>query len=272
MKCSELMSTPAFVLVSFMLIGATQAQADSTTLRLVTTTTTDNSGLISYMLPAFEATSGYKVKVIATGSGRALKHLANGDVDIALTHAPQLESELVSNGQAINHRPVMYNDFILVGPARDPARASASSGIANAFNAIATSECLFLSRGDESGTHLRELFLWKSAGVEARGDWYQQAGQGMGRTLQIADELDAYTLVDRGTWLAFSDKLTLRLIYQGSDRLFNRYSVLSANSALFPETNRLGAEALTEWITSEPAKRLIRAFSINGRQLFIPLL
>lgn len=238
----------------------------------MTTTTTDNSGLIAHLMPHFEADSGFKVRVIATGSGRALRHLANGDVDIAFTHAPGLEAELLAHGQAINHRRVMYNDFILVGPLRDPAGVLSRNNIVAAFDAVATTEQLFLSRGDQSGTHIRELELWQAAGIRADGEWYRETGQGMGRTLQMASELDAYTLVDRGTWLAYSARLRLTIVFQGSERLLNRYSVLSANPALHPGTNADGARALTEWLTSAPAKRLIREFVIDGQQLFVPLL
>jgi len=239
---------------------------------MVTTTTTENSGLIHYLIDAFESHHDFEVSVIATGSGRALRHLANGDVDIALTHAPSLESELLASGQAINHQAVMYNDFIVVGPARDPARAGINNGIVGVFRALAASEHLFISRADESGTHLRESALWAMAGQKPQGRWYRQSGQGMGKTLQIADELDPYVLVDRGTWLAYSKKLRLRLIYQGGDHLFNRYSVLSANPALHPDTNQLGARSFTTWLTSSPAKQLMRNFAIDGHQLFTPLL
>ncbi len=248
------------------------AEPEPAELRLGTTTTTDNSGLIAHLLPAFETDSGYRVRAIATGSGRALKLLANGDVDIVLTHAPPLEAELLANGQAVNPRAIMYNDFILVGPQRDPASAADSIDVLAALRAIATSEQRFISRADRSGTDLREQALWAAAGIEPRGEWYREAGQGMGKTLQIAAELDAYTLVDRGTWLAYAQSLPLRIVVQGSELLFNRYSVLSANPTLHPHTNQAGARRLTEWLTSEAAKRRIREFTINGQQLFVPLL
>lgn len=264
-----------FRLLAALVLLLTQAASAATTatvIRFATTTTTDNSGLIGILVPAFEADSNFTVHTIAGGSGRALSLLAQGDVDIALTHAPQREAELVRQGLALNHASVMYNDFVLVGPARDPARAGKVLEVTAAFAAIAHGGHLFVSRADDSGTHDRELALWRASGVSARGDWYREAGQSMGKTLEIANELDAYTLVDRGTWLAFSDRLELQVIFQGSDRLFNRYSVISANPALHPDVNTGGAAALSAWLRSPQAKQLIRQFVIRGQQLFVPLL
>jgi tungstate transport system substrate-binding protein len=253
------------------LLVARQAQAEPSVLRLGTTTTTDNSGLTSHLLPRFETDSGDQVLVITAGSGRVLQLLENGDIDIALTHAPTLEADLLARGRAVNHQPVMFNDFVLVGPPRDPAQVAASEDILSAMRAIARTERVFISRGDQSGTHLRELELWRAADIQPRGQWYREAGQGMGKTLQIAAELDAYTLVDRGSWLAYANKFNLSLLFHGSELLFNRYSVLSANPALYPDTNIAAAKRLSAWLNSDGAKRLIGEFTIDGHQLFMPL-
>jgi len=255
-----------------LLLVAVAAADESRELRLVTTTTTDNSGLIAYLVPAFEAEHGYEVKVIAVGTGRALELLARGDVDIALTHSRQLEVELVTAGRAVDHHPVMYNDFVIVGPPADPAGLAAAHDIDTVFHALARGLAPFLSRGDRSGTHVRERELWAAIGVEPTGSWYRETGQGMGRTLQMAGELDAYTMSDRGTWLAYHARVPLALLFQGSDKLFNQYSVLSANPALHPHMNVAGARALNAWLRSPEAKQLIGDFRIDGQPLFVPVL
>ena len=259
------------VLLALLVVTA-PAAADTRELRLVTTTTTDNSGLIAYLVPAFEAEHGYDVKVIAVGTGRALELLARGDVDIALTHSRQLELEFVAAGRAVEHHPVMFNDFVIVGPPTDPAGIAKARDIESVFRALARGLAPFLSRGDRSGTHVRERELWAAIDVEPAGGWYRETGQGMGRTLQMAGELDAYTLSDRGTWLAFHARLPLALLFQGSDKLFNQYSVLSANPALHPHMNAAGAQALNAWLRSPRAKQLIRDFRIDGQSLFVPVL
>jgi len=262
----------ALLLLAAVFLVAAPVAADTRELRLVTTTTTDNSGLIAYLVPVFEAEHGYDVKVIAVGTGRALELLARGDVDIALTHSREMEVEAVSAGRAVDHHPVMYNDFVVVGPPTDPAGIGAAHDIDTVFRALARGLAPFLSRGDRSGTHVRERELWAAIGVDPAGSWYRETGQGMGRTLQMAGELDAYTLTDRGTWLAYHARLPLALLFQGSEKLFNQYSVLSANPALHPHMNVAGARALNAWLRSPQAKQLIRDFRIDGQALFVPVL
>jgi tungstate transport system substrate-binding protein len=261
----------ALLSLSLVAIAGRAAAADDQTLRLITTTTTENSGLMAYLIPVFERESGFRVQVIAVGTGRALKLLARGDADVALTHARHLEQRLIDAGSAVGHLPVMQNDFILVGPAADPAGAAASAGIVGAFAAIAQTRSLFVSRGDQSGTHVREQQLWNEAGVEPGDDWYRLAGQGMGKTLLIAGELGAYALIDRGTWLAYRGKSPLGLIFEGGEFVLNEYSVLSANPVRYPEANSRGARAFTAWIRSQHAKQLIREFVVDGQPLFVPV-
>ena len=246
--------------------------ADQGTLRLATTSTTDNSGLVQHLIPVFERDSGYRVQVITVGSGRALRLLENGDVDVALTHAHALEQSLVTNGRAIDHFPVMYNDFILVGPHADPAAARTSTNIQQAFRRIAGGNTPFFSRGDQSGTHLREWKVWREISIEPDPSWYRETGQGMGQTLQIASELGGYTLTDRATWLAYRHVAPLALLHQGDEALLNPYSVLSANPDASDGINAAGAKAFSQWLRSVRGKKLIGDFRIEAQQAFIPAL
>lgn len=243
---------------------------EAQTIRLATTTSTDNSGLLAQLLPPFEELSGQKVHVIAVGTGKALRLAREGDVDIVLVHARQAEDALVADGFGINRRDVMYNDFVIVGPESDPAGIKGTGDAAAALGKIASSEAVFVSRGDDSGTHKREKQLWALAGQTPQGAWYREAGQGMGRVLQMASELDAYTLTDRGTWLAYRDKLPLKILVEGDDRLFNPYGVIAVNPAVYDDVNYLGAMQLIAWITSPQGQQVIRDFKLQGEALFVP--
>ena len=245
-------------------------QADTPILRLATTTSTDNSGLLAVLLPQFEKQAGVKVHVIAVGTGKALRMGRDGDVDLVLVHAPATEKAFVDAGYGVDRRDVMYNDFVLVGPAADPA-GIAKSGDANmALERIAAKNALFVSRGDDSGTHKKERNLWQSAGITPAGDWYREAGQGMGKVLQIAGELDAYTITDRGTWLAYRDKSPLKVLFEGDPRLFNPYGIIAVNPKRYPDTNYRDAGKLIAWITSETGQQMIGGFTISGSRLFTP--
>jgi tungstate transport system substrate-binding protein len=245
-------------------------QADTPILRLATTTSTDNSGLLAALLPQFEKQAGVKVHVIAVGTGKALRMGRDGDVDLVLVHAPAAEKAFVDAGYGVDRRHVMYNDFVLVGPAADPA-GIAKSGDANmALERIAAKNALFVSRGDDSGTHKKERNLWQSAGITPAGDWYREAGQGMGKVLQIAGELDAYTITDRGTWLAYRDKSPLKVLFEGDPRLFNPYGIIAVNPKRYPDTNYRNAGKLIAWITSETGQQMIGGFTISGSRLFTP--
>jgi len=252
------------------LLSIGQPQAQERDILLATTTSTDNSGLLGHLLPAFEQESGYQVRVIAVGTGKALRMGRDGDVDVVLVHAPGAEREFVENGYGVDRRPVMYNDFLLVGPHNDPAGVGQAESAAAALARIAGSQSLFISRGDDSGTHKKELSLWRSAGTEPKGRWYREAGQGMGKVLQMAGELDGYTLTDRGTWLAFQAKSPLQPAYEGDPVMHNPYGIIAVNPQRHPGGNHAGATALIRWITAPHAQRLIGDFRINGEPLFVP--
>ncbi|CAA6821846.1 MAG: ABC-type tungstate transport system, periplasmic binding protein [uncultured Thiotrichaceae bacterium] len=239
-------------------------------LRLATTTSTDNSGLIKYLFPEFEKQSGYKVHVIAVGTGKALRMGRDGDVDVLLVHAPKAENTFVDEGYGVKRIPVMYNDFVLVGPKNDPAKIAGAATLPTALKKIADSKQAFISRGDDSGTHKKELSLWTAADVKPGGKWYREAGQGMGKVLQIAGEMDAYTITDRGTWLAFQEKSPLTIVFEGDKQLFNPYSIIAINPEKHADLNHKGSAALINWITSKETQKRIGAFKLHGQQLFTP--
>ncbi len=247
------------------------AQADSNTIRLATTTSTENSGLLRVLLPPFERRTGFTVHVIAVGTGKALRMARDGDVDVVLVHARAAEREFVRSGFGVNRRDLMYNDFVIVGPKADPAGIRGTKNVATAMPRLAVSDALFISRGDESGTHKKERELWALAKVQPAGKGYREAGQGMGRVLLIADELQAYTLTDRGTWLAMRDKLDLEIMVEGDTRLFNPYGIIAVNPARYPDVNYAGAMALIAWVTSVRGQQIVRDFTIDGEALFKPL-
>ncbi|MBI3989772.1 MAG: substrate-binding domain-containing protein, partial [candidate division NC10 bacterium] len=217
---------------------------------LATTTSTQDSGLLDVLVPLFEKKTGYRVKTIAVGTGQALALGARGEADVVLAHAPELEKKPVAEGSIINRRLVMHNDFIVVGPPADPARIKGLNKAVEAFKRIAGAKALFVSRGDNSGTHVLEKKLWKEAKIEARENWYIEAGQGMGATLGIASEKRAYTLSDRGTYLAFKRRVQLEPLVQGDPILLNIYAVMEANPAKFSKVNHAGARAFTDFLVS----------------------
>lgn len=245
-------------------------QADNQILRMATTTSTENSGLLAVLMPAFEQQAGLKVHVIAVGTGKALRMGQDGDVDLVLVHAPEAEKAFVDAGYGVDRRDVMYNDFVIVGPTSDPATISNSGDAGIALRQIAAQPSLFISRGDDSGTHKKERELWQSAGITPAGDWYREAGQGMGKVLQMAGELDAYTITDRATWLAYRDKSPLRLLFEGDPRLYNPYGIIAVSPQRYPDINYQGALKLMDWITSTEGQRLIGEFTISGTRLFTP--
>lgn len=264
------------LLLSFSLtISPTLAKsADSnTTIKLATTTSTENSGLLKSILPEFEKDSGYKVHTIAVGTGKALRMGRDGDVDVLLVHALKAEQEFMTNGNGEKRFSVMYNDFVIVGPKSDPAKIMTSKTAVEALTKISSSKSTFISRGDNSGTHKKELDLWKSAGInikENTGKWYREAGQGMGKVLQIAGEMDAYTITDRGTWLAYQSKSPLQITFEGDSILFNPYGIIAVSSKKYPDLNAAGAKSLMNWITSEKGQLLIGQFKVAGKVLFTP--
>ncbi|MCB1857996.1 MAG: substrate-binding domain-containing protein [Gammaproteobacteria bacterium] len=251
-------------------LGIAAAETTAPPLRMATTTSTENSGLLNMLLPTFEKETGISVHVIAVGTGKALRMGQDGDVDLVLVHAPGAEKAFVEAGYGIDRREVMYNDFVIVGPAADPAGVSGSLDATEAMRRIANKPSVFISRGDDSGTHKKELTLWKSLGTAPDGDWYREAGQGMGKVLQMAGELEGYTLTDRGTWLAYQDKSPLKIRFEGDPRLFNPYGIIAVNPARYPDINYAGATRLIEWITSSHGQELIGDFTIAGHKLFKP--
>ncbi len=250
--------------------AAALPQPDTPILRLATTTSTDNSGLLKVILPVFEAATGYRVHVIAVGTGKALKMGESGDVDVILVHARSAEEAFVAAGHGPERHAVMYNDFILVGPEDDPAGIRGMADTELALKKIAQAQAVFVSRGDDSGTHKKERQLWASAAIQPEGSWYREVGQGMGKALQIAGQLDAYTMTDRGTWLAYRDKSRLQVVLEGDPPLFNPYGIIAVSATKYPDVNRQGAQTLIDWLTSAQGQQLIGDFKISGQQLFVP--
>ena len=262
------------ILVTLLVVCALSmpvAAAAEDVLRLATTTSTENTGLLDKLLPPFEKKCDIRVDVLSVGTGKALKLAERGDVDVVMVHAPGAEKEFVEKGYGVNRRAVMYNDFVLVGPATDPAKVAGAKNVVHALASIAASETPFISRGDDSGTHKKERALWKDAAIEPRGRWYMEAGQGMGQTLTMANEKRAYTLVDRGTYLAYKSKVELPILCEGDKRLNNPYSILAVNPGRHAKSNYLGAMSLIGWVTSREGQKIIGEFKAGGKLLFHPL-
>ena len=239
---------------------------------LSTTTSTQDSGLLDVLVPRFERQSGYTLKTVSVGTGQALALAARGEADVVLVHAPALEKAYVDEGKLSNRRLVMYNDFVVVGPERDPAGVRGERAVA-ALARIASAGARFVSRGDRSGTHLLEQSLWQQAGVTPSAPWYIESGQGMGATLGIADDRRAYTLTDRATFLAFSKRLELRLLVEGDRALFNVYSVMEVNPANGPRVNAAGGKAFADFMLTPATQAVIRTFGVEkfGQPLFVPI-
>jgi tungstate transport system substrate-binding protein len=246
-----------------------QAQA-AEPIRLSTTTSTENSGLLKVLLPAFEAKTGIKVHVISVGTGKALELAKNGDVDVTLVHARPLEDKFVLDGWGVDRRDVMYNDFIVVGPANDPAGIKGGKDVVAAFRKIAASGVRFISRGDNSGTDVMEKAYWQQAASRPAGAAYVSAGLGMGEVLNMAAEMRAYTLTDRATYGAYKARTGLAILVEGDKRMFNPYGIIAVNPARHKGVNYAGAKQLIEWITSSEGQARIAVFKPEGEQLFFP--
>jgi tungstate transport system substrate-binding protein len=244
--------------------------AESKTLRLAITTTTENSGLMSVLNPVFEDEYNVKINVITVGSGQALRLGEQGDVDVLLTHAPDDEVQFVQSGFGVKRFPVMHNDFIVVGPSNDPAKINESQSVAEAFNNLISIKPKFISRGDDSGTHKKELAIWKINNLAPEGEWYTKAGTGMGSVLLLANEEQAYTLTDRGTYLAFKDHINLNILYQGDAFLHNPYHVIATNSEKHSHVNYSLAEKYIAFLTGEKAQKIISDYKVNEALLFQP--
>ncbi|MGC8795700.1 substrate-binding domain-containing protein [Thermodesulfovibrio sp.] len=251
---------------------ATVSTAQEKVIVLATTTSVENSGLLNHILPIFEKKTGIKVKVVARGTGAAIEMGKRGDADAVFVHAKELELEAVQQGYFVNRHDVCYNDFVIVGPENDPAKIKGLKKATDAFKRIASSQSLFISRGDKSGTHVKELKIWEMAGINPKGQkWYLEAGQGMEKTLRIANEKRAYTLTDRGTWLAIRDKLDMKILFEGDPILFNQYGVMAVNPQKHKHVKYKEAMEFINWIISKEGQNAIASFKDKfGNQLFIP--
>lgn len=252
------------------------AQAPAASAQFITvasTTSTEQSGLFKYLLPLFTAKTGVEVRVVALGTGQALDMARRGDADVVFVHAKSAEEKFLSEGFGVKRFPVMYNDFIVVGPKADPAKVAGSKDVVDSLKKIKTAQAPFVSRGDKSGTHIAELALWKAAEINLetdKGAWYKETGQGMGPALNTASSMNAYILSDRGTWLAFKNRGELAVLVQGDKRLFNQYGVMLVNPAKFAHVKAQQGQAFIDWLVSAEGQKAIAGYKIDGEQLFYP--
>ena len=249
------------------------AASKSRNIILSTTTSTQDSGLLDVLVPLFEKQTGYSVKTVSVGTGQALALAAKGDADVVLVHAPDLEKKYVAEGKLLNRRLVMYNDFVIIGPKDDRAKVRSIKSAASALKAIAQAKVNFVSRGDNSGTHLLEKSLWKAAGIEPKGGWYIETGQGMDATLGVANERSAYTITDRGTYLAYGKRISLPVLVEADRALLNIYSVMEVNPANGPRINSEGGKAFADFMIAPQTQNVIRTFGVEkfGQSLFVPV-
>lgn len=255
------------VFCAFLSIGAASAE---TVMRMSTTTSTENSGLLAVLNPIFEKKYDVRLDVIAVGTGKALRLGENGDVDVVFVHAPQAEEAFVAAGFGVDRKAVMHNDFVLVGANSDPAAVKGSDSAVTAFRKIGMSESSFISRGDDSGTDKKEKELWRLSGIKPEGSWYMSTGQGMGAVLQIADEKQAYTLTDRGTYIAYRHQIDSEIVFEGDPVLFNPYHVIAVNPQRYPEAKYDLAKKYIDFVTGAEGQAIIENFKQAGQQLFYP--
>lgn len=248
-------------------------QAQDTFIIVQSTTSTQNSGLFEFMLPQFREKTGIEVRVVAVGTGQAIKNAANGDGDVLFVHARPAEEKFVADGYGVKRFDVMYNDFVVVGPPADPAGIAGSSDITDALKKIAAAKAPFASRGDDSGTHKAELALWEAAGVDvaaASGGWYRETGSGMGATLNTGTGMGAYVLTDRATWISFGNKGAYRIAVEGDERMFNQYGIILVNKEKLPNVKADLGQQFVDWVISEEGQQVIADYKIDGQQLFFP--
>jgi tungstate transport system substrate-binding protein len=249
------------------------ASADQPFIVVQSTTSTQNSGLFDYILPMFTEKTGIEVRVVAVGTGQAIKNAMNGDGDVLLVHAKPAEEKFVAEGHGVRRDDVMYNDFIIVGPAADPAGIGGGNDAITALKTIAASQAAFASRGDDSGTHKKELRLWQAADIDpqqASGTWYRETGSGMGATLNAAVGMDAYAMTDRATWIAFSNKANHKIMVEGDDRLFNQYGVILVNPEKHANVKAKLGQTFIDWLLSPEGQKAIASYKVDGQQLFFP--
>jgi tungstate transport system substrate-binding protein len=260
-------------LVALFAWAAGAAQAQDRFITVASTTSTEQSGLFGFLLPIFEKQSGIKVRVVALGTGQALDLARRGDADVVFVHAKAAEEKFLAEGHGVKRFPVMYNDFVLIGPKSDPAGVAGGKDIVEALKKIRSAQAPFVSRGDRSGTHMAELDLWKASGVDleqAKGPWYRDTGQGMGPALNTAASMNAYLLADRATWLAFRNRGDLAILVEGDKRLYNQYGVILVNPSRHPTVKKDLGQAFIDWVISPAGQAAIADYKINGEQLFFP--
>ena len=260
------------LLLAALLCLSFTVEAQQKFITVASTTSTEQSGLFKHLLPEFEKKTGIQVRVVALGTGQALDLGRRGDADVAFVHDKEAEEKMVAEGAFVDRREVMYNDFVVVGPKPDPAKAKGRDTVA-ALKKISEAKAPFASRGDKSGTHAAELRLWKEAGIDpqqGKGSWYRETGSGMGPTLNTASGMNAYALTDRGTWLAFKNRGELTILVEGDKRLFNQYGVMLVNPAKHPHVKKAEGMAFIDWVTSAEGQKAIADYKIGGEQLFFP--
>jgi tungstate transport system substrate-binding protein len=261
------------VLAALVMMPGSAALAQSQYIIVASTTSTEQSGLFGHILPAFEKDTGIAVRVVAVGTGQALDIGRRGDADVVFVHDRAAEQKFIAEGAGVRRYPVMYNDFVLIGPSPDPAHVSGGRDIAAALRAIASAQAPFVSRADRSGTHAAELRLWKDAGIDiaaVKGPWYRETGSGMGPALNTASGLNAYILSDRGTWLNFHNRGELRIVVEGDRRLFNQYGVMLVNPDRHPNVKKDLGQRFIDWVVSPRGQQAIADYRIGGEQLFFP--
>jgi tungstate transport system substrate-binding protein len=261
------------VIAATITLAGAPADAQDKSIIVASTTSTQDSGLFGHILPLFKAKTGIDVKVVAQGTGQALDTGRRGDADVVFVHAKGQEEKFVADGFGVKRYPVMYNDFVLIGPKSDPAGIKGMSDVVTALQAIKAKEAPFISRGDRSGTHTAELDLWKAAGIDIgkeKGPWYKEIGQGMGAALNTASAANAYVLADRGTWLSFKNRGDLDILVAGDKRLFNQYGVMLVNPEKHPHVKKDLGQAFINWLVSPEGQKAIADYKINGQELFFP--
>ncbi len=262
----------SLLILGLLALGTVPGVAQPETITVASTTSTEQSGLFKWLLPKFTEATGIAVKVVALGSGQALDTARRGDADVVLVHDKTAEEAFVAEGFGVKRLPVMYNDFVIVGPTSDPA-GIAGRGVIEALKGIAAAKAPFISRGDRSGTHAAELRYWKETGLDlgsVRGEWYKEVGQGMGPALNTAAAADAYLLADRGTWLSFKNRGSLKILVEGDKRLFNQYGIMLVNPEKHPHVRAKAGQAFIDWLVSAPGQAAIAEYRIGGEQLFFP--
>ena len=255
------------------IVGIAPAVAQDKSIVVASTTSTQDSGLFEYLLPIFQKETGITVKVLALGTGQALDTARRGDADVVFVHAKSAEEKFLAEGEGVKRYPVMYNDFVIIGPKSDPAHIKGMTNVATALHTIKDKQAAFISRGDRSGTHIAELKLWKDAGIDIekdKGSWYKPIGQGMGAALNTAAASGAYVLSDRATWLRFKNKADLMVVVEGDKRLFNQYGVMLVNPAKHPNVKKDLGKVFVDWVVSPNGQTAIGSYKINGEQLFVP--